>query len=81
MISEVVSVDPRLRVIVPGGVVHFGEAIPIGIALEPGADRSETDTVVVVVQTGRDRLEVRVDPTVITGDDFPRPVREEADRA
>ena len=71
VISEVDGVAARLRVIVPEGKVHFEEPIPIEIALEPESDRSEEEAVEEVVQAVRDRLKVRVDPTVVPLGDLP----------
>jgi len=71
VVSEVEGVAPRLRVIVPEGQVHFEEPIPIEVAVEPGSDRDEADVVEDVVQAVRERLKVRVDPTVVGLDDLP----------
>ena len=71
VISEVRGVAARLRVIVPEGKVHFEEPIPIEVAMEPGSDRAEADVVEDVIGTVRERLKVRVDPTVVALDDLP----------
>lgn len=71
VISEVDGVAARLRVIVPEGKVHFEEPIPIEVALAEGSDRSEEAAVEDVIQAVRDRLKVRVDPTVVPLSDLP----------
>jgi len=71
VVSEVEGVAPRLRVIVPAGQVHFEEPIPIEVALVSGADRDEADAVEDVIRAVRERLKVRVAPTVVGLDDLP----------
>ena len=71
VISEVEGVAARLRVIVPEGKVHFEEPIPIEMAMEAGSDREEADAIEDVIQTVRERLKVRVDPTVVPLEDLP----------
>lgn len=71
VISELEGVAPRLRVIVPEGQVHFEEPIPIEIAIEPESERSEAHAVEDVIEVVRERLKVRVDPTVVSISDLP----------
>lgn len=66
VISDVEGVAPRLRVIVPSDTVSFEDPIPIEIAMDPDADRSAGPVVERVIEAVRGRLQVRVDPTVVT---------------
>ncbi|MFC6725300.1 phenylacetate--CoA ligase family protein [Halobium palmae] len=72
VISDVDGVAPRLRVLVPDGdKVHFERPIRIQIAAARGTDRSESELVDDVVSEVRERLKVRVEPTVVDVDDLP----------
>ena len=71
VISAVPGVAPRLRVVVPAGQVHFEEPIPVEVAMTPGSDRDESEAVEALVAAVRERLQVRVDPTVVGLDDLP----------
>ncbi|MDZ7702284.1 MAG: hypothetical protein U5J98_09625 [Halobacteriales archaeon] len=61
---------PRLRVVVPPGVVNFETPIPIEVALEPGADREAAEAVEAVREAVRERLQVQVDPTVVAAEEL-----------
>lgn len=72
VISDVDGVAPRLRVLVPDEEkVHFERPIGIQIAAEPDTPRSESELIEDVVDVVRERLKVRVDPTVVDVADLP----------
>ena len=70
VVSGVVGAAPHLRVVVPPGTVNFESPIPVEVALEPGAGRDADAVVEDVVAAVRERLRVRVDPTVVPADEL-----------
>ena len=72
VISDIDGVAPRVRVVIPDEKkVHFEDPLPIEIASEPETDRPASELVDDVVGVIRERLKVRVDPTVVDAEDLP----------
>ncbi len=69
VITEVDGAAARIRVVVPDeDTVQFDDPIPVVIARAADSDRSDAEIADGAIDAVRDRLQVRIDPTIVDDD-------------
>lgn len=69
-VSDVSGASTRVKVVLPkAGTVHFEDPIPIEVVRSKDSDRSNDEILEDIRSLVRDRLNVRVDPSLVSRDD------------